>query len=133
MQNTLRIAGRLGVAAFFILAGINKVLNPAQTQAMIDASILAPLALIYYATFVFEIAAGLTLALDGPRAAYAAVALALFTVATNLVFHRFWEITGPMAQPELSMFFKNIAIAFALLYIAAVEWGPKRITDAGPT
>jgi putative oxidoreductase len=128
----MRILGRYGLAAFFILAGINKVLNPAQTQAMIGTSLLAPIPLIYYATFVFEIAAGLALALGGTRAAYAAVALALFTIVTNLVFHRFWEVTGPMAQPELSMFFKNIAIAFGLIYLAAVERSTRGKTDDRP-
>jgi putative oxidoreductase len=130
MPLILRTLGRCCLAAFFILAGVNKILNPAETQAMIDASLLAPLPLVYYATFAFEIAVGHTLAFGGPRASYAAIALAAFTVATNLLFHRFWEITGPMAQPELSMFFKNIAIAAALIYVAAVEWslGP----DARP-
>jgi putative oxidoreductase len=130
MPPSLRILGRCGLAAFFILAGINKILNPAATQAMIDASLLAPFPFVYYVTLAFEIVAGLTLALGGPRASYAAIALAAFTITANLIFHRFWEITGPMAQPELSMFFKNIAIAAALIYVAAVEWSLR--SDARP-
>jgi putative oxidoreductase len=129
----MRTLGRCGLAAFFILAGINKILFPAETKALIDASLLAPLPFVYAATLTFEVTAGLTLALGGRRAAYAALVLAVFTIATNLVFHRFWEITGPMAQPELSMFFKNIAIAAALIYVAAIEWGTSRKPDAGQT
>ncbi|MEL6921898.1 MAG: hypothetical protein AAFO77_12930, partial [Pseudomonadota bacterium] len=45
-------------------------------------------------------------------------ALAAFTIATNLVFHDFWNMTGDIAAMELSLFFKNVSIAGALLLVA---------------
>jgi putative oxidoreductase len=119
--SALQHAGRIGLAAFFMLAGLNKVLSPADTQAIIASAGLVPVLPIYLGTIAFELGAGLTLALGRRWAAFSAILLALFCLATNLLFHRFWQIDGPMAQAELSMFFKNVAIAAALIYVAATE------------
>jgi len=64
---------------------------------------------------------GLALALGTRFAWVAAVMLALFTLATNALFHRFWELSGEIATLELSLFFKNVAIAGGLLALAGIE------------
>jgi putative oxidoreductase len=78
------------------------------------------------ATIVLELVYGLMVAagIRGHRSA--AGALALFTLATNAVYHRFWELEGAMAALEQSLFFKNVAIAGALLFVATQ--GTKDIT-----
>lgn len=45
----------------------------------------------------------------------------MFTLATNAVFYRFWEFSEPIASLEVSLFFKNVAIAGALIFVAATE------------
>jgi putative oxidoreductase len=115
--------GRAGLALFFILAGINKILAPDVTMALIVKGGLSPVWPVYIATIAFELVAGAALLAGGRWAAVSGVALAVFCVLTNLVFHRFWGMTGDVAMLELSLFFKNLAIAFGLLYVAAQEWG----------
>jgi len=114
----LVIAGRVVTGAFFILAGVNKIVNYAETgQAMMEAgvtSILLPLVI------ALEIMGGAIVLLgrEGRLVVLAAFALAGFTLLTNLLFHRFWALDGTMAQLELSLFFKNIVVVGALLMIA---------------
>lgn len=69
----------------------------------------------------FEILLGSALALGTRFAWLAAVFLAGSTLATDALFHRFWQLPGELQALELSLFFKNVAIAGALLAIASVE------------
>ena len=52
-------------------------------------------------------------------ALFAALALAMFTLSTNLVFHDFWNFNGQQAAVELALFFKNVSIAGGLIFVAA--------------
>jgi len=89
---------------------------------MVDVG-LAPAALLLPATILLELIGGLSVAYGRRPAIYAAPALFAFTLATNLWFHRFWELEGEIATLELSLFFKNIAIAGALLFVFGSEMG----------
>jgi putative oxidoreductase len=119
--NLLLHAGRALVALLFILAAVNKIVDYGATGERMAAAGLQPVALLLPATIVLEGVAGLFVLLGRSYAMPAAVALAAFTIATNVVFHRFWEFGGPARTIELSLFFKNVAIAGALLYIAATS------------
>jgi len=110
-------AGRLVLASLFILGGLNKVMNYTATQAGMSDVGLAPALLPL--VIALELGGGLAVALGRWFAALAAVALAVFTLATNLYFHDFWNMSGDVAQLELSLFFKNVSIAGGLLYVAA--------------
>ncbi|MEM7488524.1 MAG: DoxX family protein [Pseudomonadota bacterium] len=113
-------AGRAGLASLFVLGGINKVANYGPTAADMAAVGLQPVAILLPATIALELGLGLVLAL-GLRWAWAAgLVLAVFTLATNAYFHRFWTLEGDMARLELSLFFKNVAIAGALVFAAMV-------------
>lgn len=120
-MNGLLPAGRISLGGFFVLAGVNKITNYAATEAFMEAgglpAILLPLVI------ALEVGGGLLVAIARPArpAVAAALALAAFTVLTNVVFHRFWELEGQMAQLELSLFFKNLAIAGGLLMVAGVS------------
>jgi uncharacterized membrane protein YphA (DoxX/SURF4 family) len=96
------------------LAGINKFANPAETVAMMTGAGFPMPGLLVYGVALFELTGGLLL-LSGRRgAAWAALALALFTFATN-IFHPFWALSGDAGALQLSLFFKNVAIGGALL------------------
>jgi putative oxidoreductase len=114
--------GRAVLASLFVLGGINKILNFDATQARMTEVGLEPAALLLPATIALELGGGLMVALGTRFSWAAAFALALFTVATNVFFHRFWEAAPPMAEAELSMFFKNVAIAGGLLFYSAVAF-----------
>lgn len=115
--------GRIITGLFFVLAGINKVLNYAATQnAMIEAGLLFSEALLPI-VILLELGGG-AIILIGRRnilTMMTALVLSAFTLATNLIFHRFWELDGLIAQLELSLFFKNLVIAGALLMIAGLS------------
>jgi putative oxidoreductase len=123
MTNSLNIqtVARAGLASLFILAGLNKVLNPAATIATITEAGI-PLAQLFYFSVIGIEWGGALLVIRGVRVAVpSALVLAAFTLATNLFFHRFWEMQPPIRPLQLSLFFKNVAIAFALVYVAIVE------------
>ncbi|MBD2840939.1 DoxX family protein [Erythrobacter sp. KMU-140] len=107
------------MAAFFVLAAVNKIMNfDATTIGMAEVG-LEPAAVLLPMVIALEGLGGLSIALAHRRAWISAAVLAVFTLATNAFFHRFWELDGLMGQLELSLFFKNVAIAGGLVYISA--------------
>ena len=118
MMTTLHTIGRAVLGGFFVLAGINKLLSYGATVIyMEDAGLPGTLLPLVIA---LELVGGLVVAVGKPvrLLPWAAIALAGFCVLTNLVFHRFWEMDGQLGQLELSLFFKNLAIAGGLLMAA---------------
>jgi putative oxidoreductase len=113
------IAGRIGLSSLFILGAINKLLNYGATQTYMSGVGLEPTAILLPLTIALEGIGGLLVASGVRLGAYAGVALAIFTLATNAYFHRFWELDGTLAQLQLSLFFKNVAIAGGLIFAAA--------------
>lgn len=120
---TIITLARIGVASMFILAGVAKMLNPEMSIGMLEDGGLTPTAFFHPASIAFEIGLGLAVAIGGRIAVPACVALVIFTAAVNAIYHPFWEFDGLMARLETSLFFKNAAVAAALIYIAAVEAG----------
>jgi putative oxidoreductase len=113
--------GRIVLASLFILGGLNKIMNYDATLAMIRGAGLEPAAVLLPPTILLELGGGLLLAFGRRFAALTALALAGFTIATNIVFHRFWVMSGPEAALQLSLFFKNISIAGGLLFVAGIS------------
>ena len=107
----ITIVGRTLLALLFILAGAAKIAGP---QPFLDhmaahhvPGIVLPLVIL------LELGAGVAL-LIGWRLPYAAGLLALFCVATALVFH-----LDLADKAERTLFIKDLAIAGALMVIAA--------------
>lgn len=123
-QQTVFLFGRAVLASLFILAGVSKIFGYADVAARMEAVGLTPSNILLPATIALELGGGLTIALGLRGHQVAAAALAIFTLATNWYFHRFWELEGDLAAKELSLFFKNVAIAGALTMVAA--WPGKK-------
>src|SRR6202023_2962310 len=107
----ITIVGRTLLALLFILAGAAKIAGP---QPFLDhmaahhiPGVLLPLVIL------LELGAGAAL-LMGWRLPFAAGALALFCVATAIVFHL--DLTD---KAERTLFIKDLALAGALMVIAA--------------
>ncbi|MEM7781429.1 MAG: DoxX family protein [Pseudomonadota bacterium] len=113
--------GRAGLASLFLLGGINKLSSFTPTLQKVAEGGLHPPLFFLSGTILIELGLGLALAFGTRFAPAAALGLAAFTLATNAIFHRFWELSGELAALELSLFFKNVAISGALLAVAAVE------------
>lgn len=111
--------GRTSLVSLFLLGGLNKLINYNVTLAMMRDAGLDPAQLLLPAVIALELGGVALVAFGGRFAVPAALVLAVFTIATNFVFHRFWAMSGPVAALELSLFFKNVAIAGGLLFVAA--------------
>ena len=109
----LPLAGRILIAAIFLISGVMKLAAPAGTIGYIQ-SVGLPLPELGLAiAVVVEIGGGLALIL-GYRTRAVAAALALFTLATALLFH-----VNLADQNQLIHFFKNLAITGGLLQVVA--------------
>jgi putative oxidoreductase len=127
----LQVAGRLIFASLFILAGPNKIVNFTATAEHMASVGLQPTMILLPLTIALELLGGLILARGGRWAVPTGIVLAIFSLATNWFFHRFWEMQGPVRELELSLFFKNVAIAGALLYCSAQEWARSQQKQKG--
>lgn len=111
------IVGRICLAALFVFSGIPKVSAPAMTaQYMASAGLPGSFAL---PVGVFEIVAGLLLAI-GFMTRLTALVLAAFTVVATVLFHS--QVTDPMQATQA---LKNLAVIGGLLMVFAygqVSW-----------
>lgn len=118
------------MASLFLLGGINKIANFEATAARMTEVGLSPASALLPAAIALELGAGLLLAIGRWGSRPAALALALFTLATNIYFHNFWTLDGDVRALELSLFFKNVAIAGALLMFSTQSnWRPRMGTS----
>ncbi len=117
VQALAPLAGRILLAAIFVISGLGKLADPSGAIGYI-ASIGAPFPEAAYAlAVVVEVAGGLAL-IAGWRTRAVAVALALFTIATAVMFH-----AALSDQSQFIHFLKNLAIAGGLLQVAAFGAG----------
>lgn len=114
----LAATGRVLLASIFLWSGLGKILDPASALGYIG-SVGLPLPELGLGIAIFvEILGGVALVL-GYRTKLVAALLAMFSIATALVFHSAFG-----DQNQLIHFFKNIAMAGGLLQVAAFGAGP---------
>jgi putative oxidoreductase len=111
------LAGRIGIAAIFILSGLSKLSAPAATIGYIQSAGL-PLPQLGYAIAVLVELVGASALILGYRTRQVAGVLAAFSIATALAFH---AALGD--QNQFIHFFKNVAIAGGLLNVMAFGGG----------
>ena len=112
-QRAVAAAGRVLLAALFLVSGVQKLFVPDMIQGYIASVGLPFPSLVYAITVIIEIGAG-ALLLVGFRTRLMAWVLAAFTVAAALLFHR------ALGDPnQFVHFMKNLAIAGGLVHIAA--------------
>lgn len=112
MDQFLNVAGRVLLAHIFILSGYGKIAGYAGTQAYMAAKgvpgEMLPLVIL------LELGGGLAI-LAGFMTRWAALALALFCVASAILFH-----FQPGNQAQMINFMKNLAMAGGFLVLAQV-------------
>lgn len=113
----LPLLGRLLMAAIFVTSGIGKIAAPAATIGYISAMGLPFPELGLVAAIGIEVVGGLLLVL-GLYTRPVALALALFSIATGLIFHN-----AIADQNQMIHLMKNFAMAGGLLQIAAFGAG----------
>jgi putative oxidoreductase len=113
MTSTIQLLGRIMLALIFILAGISKIQDPAGTAGYMQ-SVGLP-AILLWPTIALEVIGGICVAI-GFQTRIAAFALAIFSIAAAVIFHRNFA-----DQMQMILFLKNIAMAGGLLLLATSE------------
>ena len=116
-ENTFAAAGRLMMAALFILSGISKITAPAMTIGYIASAGLPFPALGYIIALAVEIGGGLLL-IVGFQTKITAAVMGTFTLAAALVFHNDFA-----DQNQMIHFLKNVALAGGLWQVVAFGAG----------
>lgn len=112
MSTIAAIIGRLLLSLIFILAGVNKIIDPTGTAEYIENTTTLP-GTLALPTGIFEVVAGLLLAL-GFMTRLTSLALAAFTLLTIFFFHNQFS-----DQTQQTAALKNLAIAGGLLAVFA--------------
>jgi len=112
------LVGRIALASLFLMSGVDKLfVHTAETIQLMQAYRVPLAALLVYPAGIFELVAGLALAL-GYRAKLAALLLALYTALVSPIFHAFWSAPPDQALFQMLFFTKNVAIFGGLLHVA---------------
>lgn len=119
-RDAAALAGRVLLAAIFVLSGVSKLTGPAAGIAYIESAGLPLPQVALGGAIVVELLGGLAL-IVGLRTRLVAAALAVFSLVTAAFFH---NALGD--QNQFIHFFKNIAMAGGLLQVVA--FGPGRFS-----
>ena len=122
LQNPLALLSRLLLAALFLPAGIGKITGFAGTAGYI-ASVGLPMPTVAAAMAIaVEVLGGLAL-IVGFGTRWAALILALFTLAASFFFHNYWAMPAEQQMMQQLLFMKNIGVTGGLLALAAFGAG----------
>ena len=121
-QGWVVLLGRLLFALIFIMSGPNhfakQTIAYAASQGVPLASLAVPI------SGLIAIGGGLSI-LIGYRARIGAWLVVLFLVPVTFMMHNFWAVTDPMMkQMQMIMFFKNVSMIGAALFISQFGAGP---------
>ena len=122
LQNPLALLGRLLLAFVFVPAGFGKIAGFAGTVGYIASKGLPLPEVGAVLAIVVEVGAGLAL-LAGFKTRWAALVLALFTLAAAVFFHNYWAVPADQQMVQQLMFGKNLGIVGGLLAFAAFGAG----------
>jgi putative oxidoreductase len=121
-QNLAALAGRILLAVIFIISGFGKIMGFDGTVGYIGTKLPMP-QVVAVLTIVVELGGGILLAI-GYKARWAALALAIFTLAAAILFHDFWAAEAAQKMNQQINFLKNLAMAGGMLMVFA--FGPGR-------
>lgn len=119
---TLTVVGRILLALMFILSGMSKLGDISGTASFIASAGLPLATLVAVAVGVFELVAGLALAV-GWYARLAACLLGLFTLVASITFHAYWSAPPEQQFIQQLMFMKNLSVAGGMFFITALGAG----------
>ena len=126
MNNALvPLLGRILLSLLFFVAGYNKMMNVAGTTGYFGKLGLPMPEVLVWVVIAVEVL-GALLILIGWQTRLVAWGMAIFTVATAVVGHKFWGIDPAQFNNQFTQFLKNLAIAGGFLMLAA--WGPGKIS-----
>jgi putative oxidoreductase len=110
------LAARLLLAALFLIFGWRKLSDyPGTVSRMVQDGAPMPVLATFVSIFV-ELPVAFAVAI-GAVTRPAALLLALYTLGTALIAHRYWTVTGPTKVDSLESFYKNLSVMGGLLLL----------------
>ena len=122
-QDVAALVGRLLLAAIFITSGFGKITGFEGTVGYIASKGLPLPQVAAIIAIVAELGGGILLAI-GYKARWAALALAVFTLAAGFLFHDYWAADAAQKMGQQINFWKNVAITGG--FLMAYAFGPGR-------
>jgi putative oxidoreductase len=122
-RDGVALAGRILLAAMFVISGWGKLMGFAGTVGYIASQGLPLPQLLAAAAIVIELGGGLLILL-GWKTHWAALALAVFLVVITPIFHNFWSAPPEAQMGQVINFQKNVSILGGMLLLYAL--GPGR-------
>lgn len=116
-RDVLLLLSRILLVILFVMFGWKKIVDFSGTIAFMGSE-GAPAPIVSAAiAVVMELFAGIAI-LVGFQTRALALLLALYTIGTALIGHRYWTMTGGAQIDNMIHFYKNIAIAGACSHCA---------------
>ena len=110
MLNLIDLTGRIFISSVFLLSGYNKIINYDATVNWMEGFGIP--GLLLWPTIILEIFLPI-LIIIGYQIRLSAITLALFSIATAVIFHS--DFTNQM---QIVAFLKNFGLAGGFLFIA---------------
>jgi putative oxidoreductase len=121
-QTQLAFVARILLALLFLTAGFGKIGGFAGTAGYIASKGLPLPELGAAIAVVVEFGGALAL-IAGFQTRIVALVMAVFTVATGVIFHNYWAMPADQVMVNQIMFMKNLSIAGGLLMLTAFGAG----------
>jgi putative oxidoreductase len=122
INNELILAARLLLATLFLIFGWRKLRDYSGTVSQL-VQLGAPMpALAAIVAIFMELPVAFAVAV-GAFTRPAALLLALYTLGTALIGHRYWTITGPGQVDSMDSFYKNLSIIGGFLLLSITGAG----------
>lgn len=116
--------GRLLISLIFILGGLGKIIDfRGAVEALNSLGVVSGATIYIFIGMLMELIGGLLILL-GWKTRIGVYVLMIFLFPTTLLFHSFWNYSGPEMALQLSIFLRNLTIYGGLLLLAS--YGPGR-------
>jgi len=117
-QSALNLIGRIAIAALFLPAGIQKLMEIQGTTEYFGSLGIPAFTVVVWIVIAIEIFGSLALIL-GYKTSLVAIGLAIFTLGASIVGHPFWAAPQDAIFIAQLLFVKNIAVLGGLLVLAS--------------
>jgi putative oxidoreductase len=124
------VVGRVLITPLFLMSGFQKITGFSGVAATMAKVGMPFPEVMLVGAIVFELG-GALMVLLGWHARLGALLLAVFTIASTLVFHNFWAVDAAQFPGQLTQFMKNLSILGGLVYIMVAGSGPFSLGKEG--
>lgn len=124
MPDYYLLAGRVFIAFMYVLSGANKLLFFSHGLEEVRSRNIPFPRLILSSTILVQLTCGVAI-MAGWQTGIASLLLAVFTLATALVFYDFWNLKGAQRTVSLTGFLEHISIIGGFIILIAA--GPGNI------